>query len=112
MGYEYFYQNIAEGLLLSMLIFIDSPLQILILDNFFIFFINAAPTTVASGHKNQLQPDARLCETSTRPWEILVSREVSSCKVGLARTCKTLVSREVSSRKVGLARSLVLAKTP
>jgi hypothetical protein len=35
MGYEYFYQNIAEGLLLSMLIFIDSPLQILILDNFF-----------------------------------------------------------------------------
>ena len=35
MGYEYFYQNIAEWLLLSMLIFIDSPLQILILDNFF-----------------------------------------------------------------------------
>ena len=29
MGYEYFYQNIAEWLLLSMLIFIDSPLQIL-----------------------------------------------------------------------------------
>ena len=44
MGYEYFYQNIAEWLLLSMLIFIDSPLQILILDNIFlIFFINAAP---------------------------------------------------------------------
>jgi hypothetical protein len=79
---------------------------------FLIFFIHAAPTTVASGHKNQLQPDARLCETSTRPWETLVSREVSSRKVGLARTCETLVSREVSSRKVGLARSLVLAKTP
>ena len=35
MGYEYFYQNIAEWLLLSMLIFIDSSLQILILDKFF-----------------------------------------------------------------------------
>jgi hypothetical protein len=34
MGYEYFYQNIAEWLLLSMLLFIDSPLQILILDFF------------------------------------------------------------------------------
>ena len=34
MGYEYFYQNIAGWLLLSMLISIDSPLQILILDNF------------------------------------------------------------------------------
>jgi hypothetical protein len=34
MGYEYFYQNIAEWLLLSMLIFIDAQLQILILDNF------------------------------------------------------------------------------
>ena len=44
MGYEYFYQNIAEWLLLSMLIFIDSLLQILILDNFcLIFFIIAAP---------------------------------------------------------------------
>jgi len=32
MGYEYFYQNIAEWLLLSMLISIDSPLQILILN--------------------------------------------------------------------------------
>ena len=30
----------------------------------------------------------------------------------LARPCETLVSREVSSRKVGLARSLVLAKKP
>ncbi len=37
MGYEYFYQNIAGWLLLSMLISIDFPLQILILDNFFIF---------------------------------------------------------------------------
>jgi hypothetical protein len=36
MGYEYFYQNIAEWLLLNMLIFIDSPLQILISDNFFL----------------------------------------------------------------------------
>ena len=45
MGYEYFYQNIAEWLLLSMLIFIDSLIQLLILDNFFlIFFINAAPS--------------------------------------------------------------------
>jgi len=44
MGYEYFYQNIAEWLLLSMLISIDSSLQILILDIFiFYFFINAAP---------------------------------------------------------------------
>ena len=44
MGYEYFYQNFAEWLLLSMLIYIDSSLQILILDNFFLFFfINAAP---------------------------------------------------------------------
>jgi len=38
MGYEYFYQNIAEWLLLSMLISIDSPLQIFILDSFFNFF--------------------------------------------------------------------------
>jgi hypothetical protein len=37
MGYEYFYQNIAEWLLLSMLISMDSPHQILN------FFINAAP---------------------------------------------------------------------
>ena len=51
MGYEYFYQNIAEWLLLSMLIFIDSPLQILILDNFFNFFINAAPTSGAYMHQ-------------------------------------------------------------
>jgi len=42
MGYDYFYQNIAEWLLLSMLISIDSPLQILIFD-ILIFFINAAP---------------------------------------------------------------------
>jgi len=34
MDYVYFYQNIAEWLLHSMLIFIDSSLQILILDNF------------------------------------------------------------------------------
>ena len=46
MGYEYFYQNIAECLLLSMLISIDFPLQILILDIFlFNVFINAAPST-------------------------------------------------------------------
>ena len=45
MGYEYFYQNNAEGLLLSMLIFIDSPLQIFILDNFFIFFLSMQPLT-------------------------------------------------------------------
>ena len=43
MGYEYFYQNIAEWLLLSMLIFIDSPLQILILDIFFNFFNQCSP---------------------------------------------------------------------
>jgi len=48
MGYEYFYQNITEWLLLSMLIYIESPLQILILDNFIFlyFFINAAPNIV------------------------------------------------------------------
>ena len=49
MCYEYFYQNIAEWLLLSMLIFIDSSLQILILDFFLIFFINAAPTGTLAG---------------------------------------------------------------
>ncbi len=38
MGYEYFYQNLDRWLLLSMLISIESPLQILILDNFFIYF--------------------------------------------------------------------------
>jgi len=43
MGYEYFYQNIAEWLLLSMLIFIDSSLQILILDNFFLIFFQCSP---------------------------------------------------------------------
>ncbi len=43
MGYEYFYQNIAEWLLLSMLIFIDSLLQILILDIFLIFFYQYNP---------------------------------------------------------------------
>ena len=44
MGYEYFYQNIAEWLLLSMLLFIDSPLQILILDIlFFNFFYQCSP---------------------------------------------------------------------
>ena len=75
---------------------------------FLIFFINAAPTTVASGHKNQLQPDARLCETHKTMGDSSLAR-VSQ---GLARTCETLVVREVSSRKVGLARSLVLAKTP
>jgi hypothetical protein len=42
MGYEYSYQNIAEWLLLSMLIFIDSPLQILILE-FFMFFLSMQP---------------------------------------------------------------------
>ncbi len=43
MGYEYFYQNIAEWLLLSMLIFIDSPLQILMLDILFIYFLSMQP---------------------------------------------------------------------
>ena len=43
MGYEYFYQNIAEWLLLSMLIFIDSPLQSLIVDIFFLIFLSMQP---------------------------------------------------------------------
>ena len=38
MGYEYFYKNFAKWLLLSMLISIESLLQILILDNFFFYF--------------------------------------------------------------------------
>ncbi len=40
MGYEYFYQNFARWLLLSMLVSIESPLQILILDNLFFYFFN------------------------------------------------------------------------
>ena len=42
-GYEYFYQKIAEWLLLSMLISIDSQLQILILYNFVLIFLSLQP---------------------------------------------------------------------
>jgi len=52
MGYEYFYQNIAEWLLLSMLISIDSLLQILILDIFFNFFYQYSTNSPKSGEMN------------------------------------------------------------
>ena len=66
MGYEYFYQIIAEWLLLSMLICIDFPLQILIMDIFFKIFLSMLPllpTTVASGHKDAAPA---WCETLSR----------------------------------------------
>ena len=44
MGYEYFYQNIAEWLLLSMLISTDSPLQIFNFRQFiFLIFLSMQP---------------------------------------------------------------------
>ena len=48
MSCEYFYQNIAEWLLLNMLIFIDSPLQILILANFVLIFLSMQPLFLPS----------------------------------------------------------------
>ncbi len=53
MVYEYYYQNITEWLLLSMLINLESPLQILILDNFnFLIFLSMQPLTLR--YKNNI----------------------------------------------------------
>ena len=57
-----------------------------------------------------MRDSARLPQDHGRLYDSLA--RLLSRKVGLARTCETLVSQEVSSRKVGLARSLVLAKNP
>jgi hypothetical protein len=56
MGYDYFFQQCARQLLLSILISIESPLQILIFEIFvIIIFINAAPNRLGGARKVPLQ---------------------------------------------------------
>jgi hypothetical protein len=79
MGYEYFYQNIAEWLLLSMLIFIDSPLQNLmekVSNNTHLIHV------VLSGPSQQLVVHSKnLTNYHQLNWIPLISRNRPNCFV-------------------------------